>query len=444
MTRKGSKIYWLILLAFIGCRCAADASDMLTNEEKGSEGKEYMNLQAIDLDIDIALEAEGALAFEFDGQELAKERDGYISDTLFVYKSTKDGKYRATVIGKGGIKSKLKISNAKGIFKEIPIHTTNKLCEYQDALGPEWPGLPNIGNTCFTNSVYKLIARCPGYDEVLSKDTEGGIHTLLRSIINGIRLGNQSAFQEQKVSGKVVELFLAKLAELTPSENFNNRNQNDLEAFFRELMKILYPQSRRSKINNLQEGEQLLRNDKLMGPFSFITKFQNEAENAIEYKITYKEASIIFGTTLTGIVDTLLGNPITTATGSVYFETLEKNMQGQTKIFSIKLPRFLIWSVVLALDNSGKKETYDLKKLAELKLPIFDYQTSKKINEKTYKLIGFAHHIGSSCNSGHYVAYINFNTYGWYKQDDARVTKISPLINTVDTLAITALYECQD
>lgn len=232
MERSSFNCFLLLLLVFIGCECGKEVDVLQTTP---IQPKTYYNLETIDLGIN----SKRDLSFEFNDKQLAKEGDLYLSEDLMVYE-TKEGKWYATVIGKGGISSNLKISHHGNLVQAVSISTTPEVFGYQDELGKEWPGMRNIGNTCFANSTYKLIARCSGFDKTLSKDIEGGINTLLRNIVNGIRLGKRSAIQEYIVNRKVSALFLDKLSENT-EERFNNRMQNDAFSLFKIITFLLYP-----------------------------------------------------------------------------------------------------------------------------------------------------------------------------------------------------------
>jgi len=129
--------------------------------------KTYYNLEAIDLPIQTI---KGQVSFTFNGQQLKQEsgQDLYLSEDLLVYKTKQDSQWKATVIGKGDVQSTLEIYDDQKKIKEITITTTAEVATLQEKTGKDWPGLYNLGNTCFANATYKLIARCRGFNKALT------------------------------------------------------------------------------------------------------------------------------------------------------------------------------------------------------------------------------------------------------------------------------------
>jgi hypothetical protein len=385
MQRMLYKSCWITLLLLAGCNCGNSDGSEKDNKDnlEPLQQQKYYNLKAIDL----AIEAKGEFSFVYNNQQLTKEGDIYLSEDLLVYR-TQDGKWRATVIGKGGISSHLKISAGQGLLQEVEISTTNEVVGYRDEVGKEWPGMYNIGNTCFANAMYKLIARCSGFDQVLSKDIEGGIHTALRNIVNGIRLGHKSALQEEVVNRKISALFLDKLEE-NGLRRFNDRTQQDSQLFLMEILRLLYPNR---PINN-DAVKALLDIPKLDNPVGYIAKLE--------------------------------GDPL-------YNHGADEWVSG---CLLVKPPLFYIEVI------SERAET-DIATPQNLVKSYYDYKTEKKLGEKKYKLIALVHRIGSSMSSGHYVAYINHGQE-WYLQNDSQVNQ-APALNSVRTLKWIGLYEPDD
>jgi len=394
------KSYWLTLLLLTGCSC--DAPNSGNNDlEPPAQQKKYYNLEAIDLGI----EANGELSFVYNGQQLIKEGDIYLSEDLLVYR-THDGKWRATVIGKGGISSHLKISTDQTLLQEVAITTTNQVITYQDELGKEWPGMYNICNTCFANSVYKLIARCSGFDEALSKDIEGGIHTALRNIVNGIRLGYKSALKEEVVNRRVSKLFLDTITAKS-RKDFNNGQQEDVIYFFQVIQNVIDTEGNYEP-KDMQELKHIVHEFNKQTPSFKHIVYETETKDF------YVQPRML---TFNAIPDANYWS----------LESVDKYLN---------LPQFILYT------SSGIGGTQAEKIVEFLKIPLWNHTTNKPLEEKTYKLIGFAYHIGSD-DAGHYKAYIHFNTYGWYEHNDASVRPANRP-DSINTRKIMALYELQD
>lgn len=387
MQQKFCKIYWFLLGVFAGCQCGnlpENDSELYTQQKK------YYNLEAIDLG---TIEAKGDLIFVFNNKQLIKEGSIYVSQDLLVYR-TKDEKWGATVIGRGGISGYLKVSVGQELLREVEISTTNEVVNYQEEIGKEWPGMHNIGNTCFANATYKLLAICTGFERVLSNDTEGGINTTLRNIINGIRLGHRSALKEEVVNKKIGGLFLDVLEKVDNSAKFNDRNQHDAQVFLFHVVNLVYPWPADDDNEKLQA---LLELPKLDNPFLHIYKQENGDFVPTIFPVTSK------------------------------------------KFFLVNLPLFDIVASTIPL----QKQPIEIPIPSEVVRPYYDAKTYEKIGEKKYKLIGVIQHIGSDMSSGHYVAYTNHGTQGWYLHNDSQVKPV-PAFNTLRTLKWLGLYKIDD
>jgi hypothetical protein len=392
------KYCWLVLVLLGGCVCASQpnrpSSDIgpVGNDIK----KQFYNLEAIDL----GLPLQEVLSFSFNGKELSKEGELYVSDDLVVYKD-KEGKWQATVIGMGGIDSTLKIIAKEGLIKEIPIQTTSEVFPYQDLLGPQWPGIYNIGNSCFANAIYKLIARCPGFDQVLSQDIEGAIHTSLRNIVNGIRLGERSALHDKIINNKVSKLFLDQLSTCS-GEVYNAGKQEDSFLFLYSINSLLYKQET-SSVDEQNLSAVIDHINLKQYPFAHVTEFINRrlGKSNIEYYLT---------------------------------PALTFNLNETQNERYLSAPQYLVYS-----STGANKEV--IQKTAQAS--IWDHKTNQKLKTETYKLIGFAYHVGSTNTSGHYIADINFNEYGWYKHNDDQVSR-TVFPESLTTYKVVAFYALQD
>lgn len=404
MIKKICKLYWLLLVILSGCGC--DNSHITNSDLQPPTPQKYYNLEAIDL----AIEAKAELSFVYNNQQLKKEGNLYLSKDLFVYQ-TKDGKWKATVVGQGGINSHLKIIANQTLLQEIPIASTSQVISYQDKLGREWPGMNNIGNTCFANAAYKLIARCTGFDEALSKDMAGGIHTDLRNIVNGIRLGYRSALQEEIVNKKVSELFLNTITKAS-GVPFNNREQVDINSLFERIESLIYT-----------ENTYEVNDEKALG--SLITEFKNQKP---PFKHILCETNFITKTEDCYVQPKTLR--LLTIPDANYWSLSQEIIPPKY----LSLPQFILYVFPGPSQENSIVES--------LKIPLWEHTTNRPLEEKTYKLIGFAYHIGST-TSGHYKAYINFNTYGWYEHNDASVQSVTRP-NSINTGKIMAFYELQD
>jgi hypothetical protein len=230
----------------------------------------------------------------------------------------------------------------------------------------------------------------------LSNDTEDSINTLLRNIVNGIRLGKRSALQEEIVNKKISKLFLDKLTEQS-GKIYNCGAQEDLGEFFYEIEQLLYPTD-----------------------LPFVDFVSPELDNLIdEFKLKKPAFRCIVKEEVTGEIYEM---PYLTS--------------DKSAIKCLSLPRFFMC-------KSRSLKIEQKKILENLQIPLWDYKTNKQVEEKTYKLIGFGHHLGSSEDSGHYVAYINFNAHGWYEHNDSRVTPVGAL-QSVTTRNLITVYELQD
>jgi hypothetical protein len=407
LIKRYLKIYRLCFLVYVSCDCSPK-SELATTPVPA---KSYYNLEIIDLGVQGA----GDFSFEFNGKNLIKEGDLYVSKELIVYQAhnlTNKDKWYATVIGSGGISSKIKISNQEKLIQEVEISTTNQVIEHQDSKGPEWPGMVNGRNVCFANVVYKLMARCTGFDQVLSEDKPDTINTLLRNLINGIRLGKSSALQDAQVNVKVSDLLLDKVTEKS-GQIFNDKGQHDAYLLMVHIHKLLYPEPVHKLKDNQEIDSAIQELQKHKPPFKYIAQARGTSPVYVMVPSMPRLVSIF----QMGV--------------DWYLE-----MKGSEFVKYFSLSRFCMY-----VPNVGGSKTTQI--VETLKIPLWDHKVDRQIKEETYKLIGFACHIGTD-SAGHYIAHINFNAHGWYLHNDATVSPRTTQVKETNTLRLMALYERQD
>ncbi len=257
--------------------------------------------------------------------------------------------------------------------------------------------MENIGNTCFANSVYKLIARCPGFDQVLNKDVSGGIHTALRNIVNGIRLGKKSAFEQSHIQGEMSKNLLKTLSDKDElKRRYDDGKQHFTLEFLLDIQRLLYPE------------ESYTIKPEHIGAYT-----KQVSGNPFESLVKEIAAH---------------GDPSTRMEILDFFDVNDH---------FYKLPLFFV--SYRESGTSPKSQPI----IESRKVTLFDYRTDQPIGEKTYKLIAFVHNSGSSPASGHAVAYVNFNAIGWYLHDDPRVSPVS-LPNSLNTMGLLGIYQLQD
>jgi len=245
--------------------------------------------------------------------------------------------------------------------------------------------LYNLGNTCFANATYKLIARCSGFDTVLSQDIPNNIHTALRNIVNGIRLGKRSALCEKSVNEKLSAMFLDQLVSVDKPTNktfqFNDRGQHMAYHLLLSIMALLYPEY----------------DSKPSSPFAVTTKIDIPKKLAmVRHQIVYESLQPSFSLVKTS--QFYIG----------YYQ------ESNTKSVAIDIPE------LITIQN-------------------IDPQTKQPV-EKIYKRIAIVRHIGSTPNSGHYIAYIRHEDE-WYEHNDAKEVNKKDPGNSINTFGLVVLYE---
>lgn len=408
------------MLSACDCRGLNESTQFKQSHQQES----FYNLEAIELGT-YNLQSP---SFFFNGQALVQEGPLYTSPDLLVY-CTKSGNWRATFIGKGYIRGTLEIKVDNKLVKQVPLSNNSNLVRYADQLGTEWPGIYNVGNSCFANAIYKLMARCEGFDVVINQDKTGSLPTSLRNMINGIRLGKRSSLQEESVNRwlnkRLLEL-ISSHPNLPPglNKNFNDQSGNDSRLFLTAIYTLLYKEDslRKIKIQPPQMNLYLEQGKNL--PFQIIRKNKLTNNLVQEIPITVCKANILFSSDLTHWE----------ATGFI----------NGWQSFLYQAPAFMVVDMTTGILPPATDGHY-LRLQESQKVRIYHYQDDSYISDKEYQLIGF------TCGvHRHATAYIYFPNYGWYCHNDAVVSqeqfdKISaihwPNATATHNLQVLALYK---
>ena len=260
------------------------------------------------------------------------------------------------------------------------------------------PGIPNIGQTCYANSIFQLLYRITDLtNDIITnkfdKPEYYNSNSLAIKIFNFIKLMSKGDKISKEEARSILDICISK----TKQEDANE-----------QLGKVLF--ELRDKQNEI--GTQNSR---------FITKLQQGdkdknvmATNYILSLAVNKKTDKNSNETITDIIN---NNKLNISTGKY----LIVHLKSYSEI------------------TDGTK----IKFIPNIKLEETVHIPQKNDIMKLYNLVGVIIHIGENINSGHYIALIKYDK--WYKYDDDTVSSISNptdfLNNNKNSTPYILLYE---
>jgi ubiquitin C-terminal hydrolase len=323
------------------------------------------------------------------------------------------------------------------------------------------PGIVNLQNTCFYNSLAQLFYRMTELTTFITNKT----------IMNQYKDKNKIDFVPQDIKpfeeGTKTKLFIELLKQMSNPEEQNLegehnkkylssefmrkiitgcgidwKKQEDISEFLVQVLKGFVLNNTSNELNNLNIKSQKLYNGAVLlkeyphdDPRNFIltkeigyccTTNKNDTNfNKDDYD-KCKDKYIFCGGAFNNTINLYIPEGITHIndlikcyTGDVTFEDVKKYSlytSNNNLIFN-KKQLFYGNYVIFSLNRYNLDGT---KIFQNISLVDDDNETIK-LNNDTYELVGIVVHIGSISEGGHYVAFIKYDT--WYLYDDTNVTK---------------------
>lgn len=252
-------------------------------------------------------------------------------------------------------------------------------------------GLPNIGTTCWLNSVLQLIINsnilC---NVILENKDKGPIHTSLSNVIHTVK----TASEQHELSESVNETnFQTKLEQIVAS--------------YRELHSLicsLHPIFTENSCNDCHEVITYLIN--ALHEESKYDHFENEPEQIL-YSHNAKSLSNILLTTSVCIRRIASDNDVINESFTTFFVEHKNENDLQT---TLNLTRFIYTPRVLFLSIIIQPNTS------------FNLNNMIRINEKIYTLYGMIYFIP---HMRHYISMIRKDEQEWYLLNDASCNVIT-------------------
>lgn len=317
-----------------------------------------------------------------------------------------------------------------------------------------WPGLANIGNTCFMNSSLKLMARQKELLKMLDAQSQdppdvARVRQAFKAVINMIRLADKSpantgdAEKDRELRAYILNQFRDRMSEVTSTENlkrFTTCKQEDANEFFIGISGLLdfnqdTPKNQMlsffadratladKKIKNprfrdstepLSLNVSLTKDIDTIGLIDEFTRLEDIAENTKSY--LKKNYLFNLDKSLVMTVKTVLSNPA---------DNSEKIREFTTNP-----------AEKLALDhlNGIRPSQTDMNKLIGQSYPskALDRAMPKANFQRKLNLVAVVVHQGSDPRGGHYYAYIKDADQNWYRQDDNSVSLHGPVLGKIE------------
>lgn len=327
---------------------------------------------------------------------------------------------------------------------------------------PDFPGLPNLGNTCYMNSALQMIFHVPflydffitlkGYEdksEILKnllnvffsmKDNDENLISNLK-IFKASFLAKYKQFQENEQED-AQELLKLLLEEIHDNYNIGDKKMlikigkysltRDLNIQLKEYCKLI-EQKDKSLITKIFQGVLAT------SLFCLSCKKENKIlENFWDISLSFKETSTTFDTyTKKNIysLNELIDNFQSTEKMEKICENCEDYKKFYKKVEIVKYPKVLI----VHLKRFYYKEDCLQKVNYQVKFPIRNLKFIKK--NKNYDLIGIIHHFGSEMYCGHYIADCkNTSNESWTRYNDEKIDDFNINIQEFDKKGLDSAY----
>lgn len=328
-----------------------------------------------------------------------------------------------------------------------------------------WPGLKNVGNTCFFNSTIKLMSRSGLFDDILSANlNEERWH----------RYTNNLTAKEIKRRQKLLNAMQKLVFEIRKGKQSELLDKNKNEALITDFQKQY------GKFSNLfvgmspQDADEIFSHLANILPFDFTDFADSKSYTKITYIGTGKEDDVklilnddpiwkraysIEDPSIKSVQDVINfsyyhveeirteGDKIEHKDGNKYFFNTQEMVVAPPKLLYVNFKRsngyydkkkgeFVSHFIAKNIDFNQK-----------IKLPLYNISEKEQIRSQT----GFAHyhavavikHQGTGTQNGHYVAYLQENENGWRSHSDMNVSdKLVPVSDDYNKNRITSiLYE---
>lgn len=298
-----------------------------------------------------------------------------------------------------------------------------------------FPGLPNLGNTCFLNSSLQALFNLPLFSKIFLKQNQ---KSLIFSNLNELFTLMLSENDIKETLSNFLSIFQSKY------KNFDLHIQQDAQEFLSILLqelhqtlnkgdfslKPIFPKFNQTKDVNIQKKNwqnvlEKSEKSQISSIFSGILLNSlscescgydsKEFESFWDLGISLKEISCILESKIKGMQLTDLLKQLTKG------EKIQKFCPKCIKLTNfikkssiVKYPKTLI----IQIRRFIYKQDYGEKVTIPIKFPIqtLNYDKIK------YTLTGVIHHLGSSLYSGHYIAECKHPFTGeWLRYDDSDV-----------------------
>jgi ubiquitin carboxyl-terminal hydrolase 36/42 len=298
-------------------------------------------------------------------------------------------------------------------------------------------GNPNLGNTCFFNSVLQLLAQCTVLNKLLiDNNIEGTLIDIYKRYINSYIDFNTNSSSESNKQAKPQEIVIY-VSRLLGRRSWSQEDSDQYVGFIIDCIIDEFKEWAKKNPDLIVANKSMTLDDLIMNLFTIKCNKQIFCSECAYISKTNDDIHKLYLS-----INDVQSNTNLNELLSIYVdETLDSNNKWKCEKCSnlicanikrniYKWPKYFIITLKRYANNNHKINT-------EIDMPL-----SFSFDNKNFVLRGFIYHMGST-SGGHYV-YYGCKNGKWFLFNDSSVSEIDQnTLNNVVKIGYVYLYVCK-